>query len=119
VFELTVTDTASPGQTSTDTVQVTVNAKTGYTYDGDAKAIIDTNCLSCHGPGGQRSVTPFTNYTQVMARINDPDLDVADTIAGRISSTGAGKMPKPPATAWTDADKTILLDWIGGGAPEN
>lgn len=106
IFQLTVSDTGTPVQTSNDTVQVTVNATTSYTYNSDTKTILDNKCVSCHRPGGLRSVSPLTNYSEVMVYIND--------IFTRVE---LGSMPKPPITL-TSAEQAILLDWIGGGAPE-
>ena len=108
VFQLTVSDTATPAQTSTDTVQVTVNATTAYTYNSDTKTIIDNNCLTaCHEPGGSRAISPLRNYSEVIV--------YGDEIATRVES---GNMPKPP-NSLTTGEINILLDWIGGGAPEN
>jgi mono/diheme cytochrome c family protein/cytochrome c551/c552 len=103
VFQLTVTDTS--GQTSSDTVQIMVNATTAYTYNGDTKTIYDNKCVSCHRSGGSRSNSPLTTYAEVyQLRANAATL------------VESGSMPK--GSSLTALQKSTLLDWIGGGAPQ-
>ena len=104
VFQLAVTDTS--GQLSSDMVQISVNATTNYTYTSNTKTIFDDKCVSCHKSGGSRSISPLTNYSEVFSRIAD--------IAAKVQSD---QMPKPPSSL-TSPEKSTLLDWISGGAPQ-
>ncbi|MBL4606851.1 MAG: hypothetical protein JKY01_03360 [Pseudomonadales bacterium] len=104
-FQLTVNDIG--GQTSSDTVQIFIAASTPYSYSGDTKAIIDANCVDCHAPGGRKASSPMTTYAEFMLYASDAAVNIE-----------SGSMPKPPGSL-SAADIAIMLDWIGGGSPEN
>lgn len=82
------------------------------TYENTIKAIVDSNCISCHA-NPPRNGAPFAlvNFSQVSGRAN--------LILSAISrqSGAAGAMPpagRLPQSAINDFD-----EWIENGTPEN
>lgn len=75
-------------------------------YHSDAKSIIDSRCVTCHS---KDSVAPFSldGYAAVSSK--------RSALAYSLES---GTMPPPGFAALTDAERDLLLRWLGDGAPE-
>ena len=72
--------------------------------------IMNTRCISCHGPGGSDPSLPLNTYDEIYQR--------RGTI---LSETYACKMPPPDAGVLPPegAERKILLEWLVCGAPDN
>ncbi len=85
---------------SDDDATVDPPAAEKVTYTKNVKAIIDANCLNCHGPevanGASKSLT---NYEEVKA-----------ASAGVTSKVADGSMPAGDGSL-TDAQKKMIADW--------
>lgn len=83
------------------------------TYVGNAKAIIDANCISCHSPGGVSSFRPLTTYLEVKEAIQTTNL------LNRIQRQN-GEPGQMPQTGRMSQDKiNIILQWNADGLLEN
>ena len=87
----------------------------GITCDGTVRTFItDVNPIvqafcnqpNCHASGSSNGPGPLTNYTQVF--------NARSVIRGAVAS---GLMPQN--TTLTTAQKTAIVCWIDGGAPNN
>ena len=67
-------------------------------FDTDIKPLIDSHCISCHQPGGEKADIDFTNYETIKARSN-----------AIVSVVVAGSMPK--SAPLSDEDKKKFSDW--------
>ena len=75
------------------------------TYSTNVKAIIDGNCLGCHGnPTANGAPMSLITYTQVKEAVENRNL------IGRIEN---GSMP--PAGALTSAQIQLIKNWQSGG----
>ncbi len=94
-------DTGSPGSG--------INCDgTAKTFTGDVNPLVQSFCnqANCHTNGSVNGPGPLTNFTQVFnARV---------AIRSAISS---GFMPRNATL--TTAQKTAIICWIDGGAPNN
>jgi PKD repeat protein len=109
-FQLTVTDNGVPPASGADSV----NVSTRVTYVNTIQALFanrgkQTNgnqlgCVFCHAPGGQRSTSPLTTYTQVKAYLSQ---------IKSLLSTG-GSMRQYLLAGEPD----LVIAWINNGAPE-
>lgn len=76
-------------------------------YANDVVPILDRACnLTCHVPGG--GPWPLTNYALVSAW--------SDVIATTLEEC---TMPPPDAGPLAASDRTVLLQWLACGAPNN
>lgn len=83
------------------------------TYIGNAKAIIDANCITCHSPGGVSSFRPLTTYLEVKEAIQTTNL--LDRIQRQNGESG-----QMPQTGRMSQDKiNIILQWNADGLLEN
>ncbi len=75
-------------------------------YHGHTKSIIDSRCVTCHREGGQ---APFAldSYSKIAAKRS------ALTYALETHS-----MPLPGFAPLSDAERTLLLEWLDEGAAE-
>lgn len=89
---------------------VTICDTVAMSYSQDIQPIIQSNCLSCHAPGGEQESTPFTNYTEIK-----PYSD-ANNILARIKGVG-GIMP--PTGAISTCNQLKIEAWINAGAQDN
>jgi uncharacterized membrane protein len=69
---------------------------------------MQSHCLACHGPGGQQSSVPFTNYQQVFAYRS-----------AILNQVYACRMPLAGSTPLTAQERTLLIGWLACGAPNN
>lgn len=82
---------------------------TEVTYDDDVKAIINSNCTSCHGATPTNGApTSYTTYNQVK---ND-----ADKIISRINNAGS---PMPPTGLMAQSLRDKIQQWKDDGLLEN
>lgn len=109
-FQLTVTDNGSPAASGSDSVNIAtrvtyVNTIQGlYLNRGTQPNGKQWGCVQCHAPGGQRSQTPLTNYTQAYGYRS----------ATRSVLASGGSMRK----YLTSAEADVVIAWIDNGAPE-
>lgn len=82
---------------------------TNPTYTGNIKSIIDGNCISCHGPDGQKSDVPLVTYTQVSAK--SPDIKI------RIEKPAGDPMVMPKGGKLQQANIDLINKWIANGMP--
>jgi hypothetical protein len=82
---------------------------TNPTYTANIKAIIDGNCISCHGPGGEQSDHPLLTYEQVSARSSD--------IKERIEKPAGDPMVMPKGGKLSQANIDLINKWIANGMP--
>jgi mono/diheme cytochrome c family protein len=85
------------------------------TYYGDAKALLDKYCLSCHGsPSSAGAPTEFNLAVYEDIGPFKGAFSMAAKIGGALT---ADKMPPPSvALQLTDEDKATLLAWVEGNA---
>lgn len=76
------------------------------TYNGNAKAIFDSNCISCHPGSGQ---TPLNTYNSAKGNISN--------VIDRIQRTGTGMMP--PSGQMSQDKINTLKQWQTDGLLEN
>lgn len=94
----------------------TVSAQTTPTWSADVASIVYNKCSSCHHAG---AIGPFALMSYSDAFIQAASMEL---------SVGAGTMPPwPPDPNYrryaherllTPEEKTKILDWVAGGAPE-
>ncbi|WP_268847361.1 c-type cytochrome [Flavobacterium aestivum] len=82
---------------------------TNPTYSANIKAIIDGNCVSCHGPGGENSDHPLQTYEQVSARASD--------IKERIGKPVGDPLKMPKGGSLSQANIDLINKWIANGMP--
>ncbi|MFC4218931.1 hypothetical protein [Flagellimonas marina] len=84
----------------------------GITYVNTIKAIMDSNCVSCHS-SPPRNGAPFAlvNYNQVSGRANG----ILNAMARESGSPGA----MPPAGTLPQNTINQIQEWIDNGTPEN
>lgn len=82
------------------------------TYDNTIKAIVDSNCISCHS-SPPRNGAPFAlvNFTQVSGRSGL----VLNAISRQAGAAGA----MPPAGRLPQNAINQVDEWIENGTPEN
>lgn len=79
------------------------------TYEANVKAIISSNCLSCHGsPTSNGAPTSYTTYTQVKNSI--------DIILSRINNTSS---PMPQSGLMAQSLRDVIQKWKDDGLLEN
>lgn len=86
--------------------------ESGITYEGTIKAIVDSNCISCHS-SPPRNGAPFAlvNFSQVSGRANG----VLNAISRQSGAPGA----MPPAGRLPQNSINQFQEWIDNGTPEN
>ncbi len=79
------------------------------TYNGSIKAIIDNNCIRCHGSTPTSGApTSYTTYTQVKNSV--------DGILNRINNTSS---PMPPSGLMATGNRDLIQQWKDDGLLEN
>lgn len=87
----------------------TPDCTNSYSYATDVAPLITTYCATnsrCHASGSSEGPGALTSYSAIYNN--------RGSIGNSVSS---GSMPQ--GTTLTDAQKTIILCWISGGAPQN
>ena len=84
-----------------------------FTYNGNAKAIVDNNCVSCHSSGGSASFRPLTTFAQVKAAVQNANL--LNRI--QLQNGQSGLMPQGGRMSQTNID--IIVKWNTDGLKEN
>lgn len=79
------------------------------TYTGNVKAIIDGNCIGCHGGNTPSANMDLTTYANVRA------IAETDTLVMRMNDQ---LMPMPPTGLLPQADRSTIEDWVDGGFKE-
>ncbi|MNE21091.1 hypothetical protein D3C80_1142400 [compost metagenome] len=82
---------------------------TNPTYTSNIKAIIDGNCISCHGPGGENSAVPLQTYAQVSAK--------AAEIKVRIEKPAGDPLVMPKGGKLSQTNIDLINKWIANGMP--
>jgi uncharacterized membrane protein len=82
---------------------------TNPTYTTNIKSIIDGNCISCHGPGGENSSVPLLTYEQVSAK--------AAEIKIRIEKPAGDPMVMPKGGKLSQTNIDLINKWIANGMP--
>jgi mono/diheme cytochrome c family protein len=82
---------------------------TNPTYTANIKAIIDGNCITCHGPGGEQSNHPLLTYEHVSARASD--------IMERIAKPAGDPMVMPKGGKLSQSNIDLINKWIANGMP--
>ena len=77
------------------------------TYNNTAKAIVDANCISCHGTGSYKG--DFTSYSKLETYLTN------NTFNNRVVTL----QDMPQSGALSDADLNKLQCWVENGYPEN
>jgi hypothetical protein len=77
-------------------------------YRTEVAPVIANHCLTCHGPGGQEAVLPFTTYQQVF--------NSRGTILNQVYHC---VMPPEGNPAPDSQQRSLLLGWLVCGAPNN
>lgn len=82
------------------------------TYENTIKAIVDSNCITCHS-SPPRNGAPFAlvNFSQVSARAN--------LIQNAISRQSGAAGAMPPAGRLPQTTIDAFEEWIENGTPEN
>lgn len=80
-------------------------------YEEDIKAIITSNCLSCHSnPPVNNAPMSLETYTDVKNAVENRSL---------LSRINNSSNPMPPQGQLSTATRQIIADWIDQGMPEN
>lgn len=82
---------------------------TNPTYTANIKTIIDNNCISCHGPGGENSAVPLLTYAQVSAK--------ASEIKVRIEKPAGDPLVMPKGGKLSQTNIDLINKWIANGMP--
>ena len=90
------------------------NPPEGLTYNGNIKAIIDSNCLACHtDPTTNGAPFPLVTYEQVLVRAQNGQL------LRSISRQTGEAVAMPPSGRLPQNTINTIEQWINDGAPEN
>lgn len=84
----------------------------------DVLDVLRRECHECHGdPPAFGAPMPLVDYTDLaVPAVSEPARPVHELVAERLVDEAR---PMPPGAAIDDADRQVLLDWIGAGAPED
>ena len=90
------------------TLTVDCSTVTNKAFAADVNPIVQSVCntAGCHAAGSTNGVGPLTNYTQVF--------NARNSIRSAIS---LGSMPQ--GTSLSTAQRSSIICWIDGGAPNN
>lgn len=97
-----------------------IPANTAISFSNDIQPIFNTNCVSCHPSVSDPDLTEGNSYT--FLTVTDPDMVVPNDADGselyqRLLGIGGGIMP--PSGALSDADISLVKNWINQGALNN
>lgn len=85
-----------------DGTQVTPATK-AFTYYKDAKRILDSKCVACHGEGDNPlTLSAWANVVEYRSAVH--------------YVIESAEMPPPGALALTSGERLLLLDWLESGA---
>lgn len=90
---------------------VVVCDTTDISYSADIWPIINSNCISCHAPGGEQEFSPFDTYDGLKAYTFNRE------IVDRVYANGVNLMP--PTGELSDCNKLKIEAWVNAGAPNN
>ena len=83
----------------------------GVTYNANVRAIINSNCTSCHGdPTTNNAPMSLTTYSQVKSAVESRGL------IGRINNASN---PMPQNGLMSQANRDLIQQWVDGGFLEN
>ncbi len=83
---------------------------TAVSFSADVQPIINTNCISCHAPGGQQETQPLTTYSEIKVFAENGKL---------IERTNNSSLPMPPTGLMVECNRDFLKAWVNAGAPNN
>ena len=84
---------------------------TKVTYNANVKSIMTNNCISCHGTTPTNSAPmSLTTYAQVKSAVET---------RGLISRINDPVNPMPQSGLMSQANRTIIQNWVDGGMLEN
>ncbi|MFY7998421.1 MAG: c-type cytochrome domain-containing protein [Candidatus Kapaibacteriota bacterium] len=105
----------TPATTPTTT---TTDSTTTVCFTKDVLPIFQTNCAKsgCHDTQTKQDGYDLSTYSGIMRGVvaNNPSRSSMYTITA--TSLGSRRMPPPPQTALTDAQRDIISRWINSGA---
>jgi pyruvate dehydrogenase complex dehydrogenase (E1) component len=102
----TGSSTGTSSSSSSSSASTTDASTSCPSYASEVAVILDNDCVSCHGPGGNESNKPLDSYASAAAYASQMKMEVS-----------TGKMPQGKTMA--AADESTLLAWINCGAPNN
>lgn len=74
-------------------------------YSGGIKTIVDTNCASCHGTGGQKADLPLDTLAAIQARKTEAKAAIVDKKTMPPSNTSFGETADgKKLTSWLSCD---------------
>ncbi|WP_297762574.1 cytochrome c [uncultured Muriicola sp.] len=80
------------------------------TYTSDIRAIIQANCLSCHGnPPTNNAPMSLTTYALVKSAVEN---------RGLVNRINSSVNPMPPNGRMPLATRQMISDWVNQGLPE-
>lgn len=94
----------SGGSTNGAEPRASAQGSAALTYFSHAKALIDSRCVTCHNEGGQ---APFSLSTYE---------EVAAKQSAIVYALESGSMPVQGFAPLTDAERSLLLQWLEEGA---
>ncbi|QSW88601.1 MULTISPECIES: cytochrome c [Flavobacterium] len=86
---------------------------TAVTYDKNVKAIITSNCVSCHQAGRTAAFRPLTTYAEVKAAVETAGL------LTRIQLQNGQQGIMPQGGRMSQANIDVIVKWNTDGLKEN
>lgn len=83
---------------------------TAVSFSDDVQPVINTNCVSCHAPGGQQESVPLTNYLEIKTYADNGKL---------VERTNNSSLPMPPTGVMVECNLDIIKAWVNAGTPNN
>jgi hypothetical protein len=109
---------ASGGSPSASGGQVGASGSTSNGLPCDVKAIIETNCATCHGATPTFGAPmPLVSATHFRAKAQTTNATVGQQTLVRLDDNHR-PMPPPPNERLSSADHDVLKRWIESGAPD-
>lgn len=108
IFSLLFLQTACRYDNEIDQYGETPCDTSNVSYSQVIRPMVDENCVSCHGPGGENENVPFTTY--------DGLKQYAQEAVPRISGA---TILMPPTGAMSDCNVALFTAWVNAGAPNN
>ncbi|MCF8374594.1 MAG: hypothetical protein K9H64_23450 [Bacteroidales bacterium] len=85
-------------------------------FENQILPIFQSNCVMCHGPGGEESGYPLNSYNAIMQGV-DPGKPFKSQVYKVLSATWVNNMP--PDNPLSQENRTLIRVWIEQGAPNN
>jgi hypothetical protein len=89
-------------------------------YSVEIKAILNTNCISCHNGPGSDSHIDLYNYSIIHGLATDGQFTYGTLLSAVLHKGGAPFMPKSdPQQQLDDCSINKIAIWVYNGAPDN